>query len=131
MERILEDIRTRLGGATGIAAISSLAGMADTIGCAAETLRRYLRQLAAWRLIIKNQGNATSISGTAGITVALGFPEGLRDVIGPLPSSTTLDPPISAFPRRPGYRSPYFMSKRVGIHPGLLIPTKTTGVGDP
>ena len=96
MERILEDIRTRLGGATGIAAISSLAGMADTIGCAAETLRRYLRQLAAWRLIIKNQGNATSISGTAGITVALGFPEGLRDVIGPLPSSTTLDPPISA-----------------------------------
>ena len=39
MERILDDIRTRLGATTGIAAIGSLTGMADTIGCATETLR--------------------------------------------------------------------------------------------
>ena len=31
---------------TGVAAIGSLTGMAGTLGCATETLRRYLRQLA-------------------------------------------------------------------------------------
>ena len=36
------------------------------------------------------------MSGTAGITIALDFPEGLREAIGPQPSSTTPDPPISA-----------------------------------
>ena len=128
MERTLEDIRTRLGATTGIAAISSLTGMAGTLGCAAETLRHYLRQLAARRLIIKNQGNSTSMSGTAGITIALDFPEGLREAIGPQPSHRH---PIPLFPRRPGYRSPYFMSKRDGIHPGLLIPTRRRGQGHP
>ena len=47
MERTLEEIRERLGTTTGVAAISSLTGMASTLGCATETLRSYLRQLAA------------------------------------------------------------------------------------
>ena len=95
MERILDDTRERLDPSTGVAAIGSLAGMAGTLGCDTETLRRYLQQLAKRRLIVKNDGNATSMLGRSGITVALDFPEGLREAIGPQPSPPTPDPPIS------------------------------------
>jgi hypothetical protein len=74
MDRILQEIRRALDFTTGVAAIGSLAGMAGTLGCATETLRRYLRKLADWELIIKNDGNATSMLGTSGITVALRVP---------------------------------------------------------
>jgi len=95
MERILYEIRRRLDPRTGVAAIGSLTGMARTLGCATETLRRYLRQLAAWHLIIKNDGNATSMLGTSGITVALDFPEGLREAIRTQLRAPPTDPPIS------------------------------------
>jgi hypothetical protein len=118
MDRILDDIRTRLATTTGVAAIGSLASVARTLGCATETLRSYLRQLAACSLIVKNDGNSTSLTGTSGITIALGFPEGLREAIKHPPSSATSDPPISdqtgipipqisAEPGRNPSRSPY------------------------
>ena len=94
MLRQLQDIGTRLDPRTGIAAISSLAGMAETLGCAVETLRRYLRKLANAGLIIKNDGNSTSIVGVSGITIALALPEGIGQISGPQPISTSAHPPI-------------------------------------
>jgi hypothetical protein len=95
VERILQEIGERLGATTGIAAIGSLTGMADTIGCATETLRRYLRKLAQWGLIIKNEGNAISVTGTSGVTIALGFPDGIREALEPHLNPPSRDPPIS------------------------------------
>ena len=96
MDRLLQEVRMRLGATTGVAAISSLTGMAGTLGCATETLRRYLRRLAEWGLIIKNEGNSTSMLGTSGITIALDFPEGIREALEPHLSPPSRDPPISA-----------------------------------
>jgi hypothetical protein len=95
MLRLLQDIGTRLDPRTGVAAISSLAGMAGTLGCAVETLRRYLRRLASAGLIIKNEGNSTSMVGVSGITIALALPEAIGQISGPQPNSTSGDPPIS------------------------------------
>jgi hypothetical protein len=95
MLRLLQDIGTRLDPRTGVAAISSLAGMAETLGCAVETLRRYLRKLANAGLIIKNKGNSTSMVGVSGITIALALPEGIGQISGPQPISTSPHPPIS------------------------------------
>jgi hypothetical protein len=118
MGRILAEIRRAIDAGTGIAAIGSLTGMAGTLSCATETLRRYLRNLAEKDLIIKNEGNATSALGTSGITVALAFPPGFREAMQAQPSPATADPPISdqtgiaiphfqTIPGRNPSRSPY------------------------
>jgi RepB DNA-primase N-terminal domain len=117
-DRVLGEIGRRLDRSTGVAAIGSLMGMAGTLGCSTETLRRYLRQLARWELIVKNAGNATSMLGTSGVTIALRLPAGLR-ALGTEPNTTaSADPPIleqtgiatPQFQDRPGRnpsRSPY------------------------
>lgn len=103
--RTLQEIRRALDATTGVAAIGSLTGMAGTLGCATETLRRYLRILADRGLIIKNDGNATSMLGTSGITVALGFPERVRETIRTPLIAAIADPPIS---EQTGIPIPYF-----------------------
>ena len=103
-----------------MAAISSLAGMADTHGCAVETVRRRLRNLASAGLIVKNEGNSTSIVGLSGITIALALPEGIGQTDGPRPDGTSADPPIS---EQTGTPIPQLKQKRDAIHPGLLLPT--------
>jgi hypothetical protein len=117
MQRLLQDIGTRLDPRTGVASISSLAGMAETLGCAVETLRKYLRKLEAASLIVKNEGNSTSMLGVPGITIALALPEGIGQTEGPQQNSTSGDSPISdqtgkpipQFPQQAGWnpsRSP-------------------------
>jgi hypothetical protein len=117
MQRLLQDIGTRLDPRTGVASISSLAGMASTLRCAPETLRKYLRKLEAASLIVKNEGNSTSMLGVPGITIALALPEGIGQTEGPQQNSTSADPPISEqtgkptpqFPQQAGWspsRSP-------------------------
>jgi hypothetical protein len=128
MLRVLHDIGTRLDPGTGVAAISSLAGMAQTHGCAWETLRRYLRKLANFDLIIKNEGNSTSMVGVSGITIALALPEGFGRISGPQPNVRRR---IPLFSSRPGNRSPIFQNKRDAIRPGRLIPTHSAATGPP
>jgi hypothetical protein len=118
MLRVLQDIGTRLDARTGVAAISSLAGMAQTHRCAVETLRQYLRKLANAGLIIKNEGNSTSMVGVSGITIALALPDAISQISGPQPNGASADPLISEqtgkliphFPEQAGCnssRSPY------------------------
>ena len=73
--------------------------MAGTLDCARETLRRYLRVLARKELIIKNAGNAASMLGTPGITVALALPERLWEPSTPNRAPLRRIPPL---PTRPG-----------------------------
>jgi RepB DNA-primase N-terminal domain len=72
--RIVSEVRSRLHETRGFAAISSLGGFADTLGCSVETLRKYLRKLASVGILAKNEGNSTSGLGTSGITIALLLP---------------------------------------------------------
>ena len=136
-DRVLGEIRRRLDRKTGVAAIGSLTGMAGTLGCSTETLRRYLRQLARWELIVKNAGNATSMLGTSGVTIALRLPAGLREALGTEPNTTvSADPPIleqtgiatPQFQVRPGRnpsRSPYSHGESEGMASGA----GSTGLG--
>jgi hypothetical protein len=107
MGRILAEIRRAIDVRTGVTAIGSLTGMAETLGCTTETLRKYLRNLAEKGLIIKNDGNATSTLGTSGITIALAFPPELREAIQAQPSLATADPPISG---QTGKSIPHFQT---------------------
>jgi hypothetical protein len=123
------EIRRALDVNTGVTAIGSLTGMAGTLGCTTETLRKYLRNLAEKGLLIKNEGNATSMRGTSGITVALAFPQGLPEAIDPQPIAARADPPISEqtgkpiphFQDIPGQnpsRSPYSHDGGAAASPG-------------
>ena len=116
--RLLDEIRRRLDPRSGVAAIGSLAGIAGTLGCARDTVRAYLRDLAEKGLIIKNEGNSTSLTGTSGITIALSLPDGVRELLDPHTNPMTSNPPISdqtgkpipqlnAEPVRNPSRSPY------------------------
>jgi len=93
--RLLEAIATGLDPRTGVTEIGSLTLMAGKLGCDRETVRRYLRELEQEELIIKNRGNATSMLGTPGITIALAFPEGILEAFDAEPNTSTADPPIS------------------------------------
>jgi len=132
-DRILKEIRRGLDASTGVTAIGSLTGTAGTLGCHHETLRSYLRKLTRWGLIIKNDGNATSMLGRSGITVALDFPDGLRQTIERPMSAASADPPISEqtgnttpqFRDEPGRnpsRSPYSHSREDAL-PTLEMPS--------
>jgi hypothetical protein len=68
--------------------------MAATLGCATETLRRYLHQLAAQGLIVKNDGNTISMTGRSGLTFALDLPDRIRELLKPPKEPMTPDPPI-------------------------------------
>jgi hypothetical protein len=46
LDRILAEIQRAIDISTGVTAIGSLTGMAGTLGCTTETLRKYLRNLA-------------------------------------------------------------------------------------
>ena len=106
--RVVAAIYDRLEPRTGVAFIGSLAGMAGTLDCARETLRRYLRVLARKGLIIKNAGNAASMLGTPGITVALALPERLWEAVNPQQSTATPDPPIAD---TTGITTPHFQTQ--------------------
>lgn len=93
--RVVAEIYDRLQPRTGVAFIGSLGGMARTLDCARETLRRYLPVLTRKGLIIKNAGNAASMLGTRGITVALALPESLWEALNPQQSTAAPYPPIS------------------------------------
>jgi hypothetical protein len=43
MDRILAEIRRAIDVNTGVTAIGSLTGIASTLGCTTETIRKYLR----------------------------------------------------------------------------------------
>jgi RepB DNA-primase from phage plasmid len=94
-DNILSEIRQRLNPHKGYWGISSLTGLANTLGCSPETLRRYLRQLVKWGLIIKNDGNATSALGTSGITVGLNLPDGLLEALRRPLLASRGDPPLA------------------------------------
>ena len=93
--RVMASIRERLSTRTGVAAIENLTRMAGMLGCAPETLRRYVRRLAQGGLIIKNEGNAASMLSTSGgITIALVLPDSVWDVVEPQQNDASQDPPI-------------------------------------
>jgi hypothetical protein len=125
MQRLLQDIGTRLDPRTGVASISSLAGMASTLRCAPETLRKYLRKLEAASLIVKNEGNSTSMLGVAGITIALALPEGIGQTEGPQQNSTSADLPISEQTGKPIPQFP----QQAGWNPSRS-PTSHGGAGE-
>ena len=108
MGRVASAIRDRLNPRTGVAAISSLRGMATTLRCKPETLRRYLRQLAKKGLIIKNEGNAVSMLGTSGLTIALALPQSIWDSIDPQSKTRTPDPLIFG---ESGITTPHFQAQ--------------------
>ena len=93
--RVMAAIRERLNPRKGVVGISSLAGMADTLGCRPESLRRRIRELAQKGLIVKNEGNATSMLGTSGITVALALPERAWEALERQQTTAIPYPPIS------------------------------------
>ena len=121
-QRIVAEIRSRLNPHTGIVAISSLRGFADTVGCSTETLRRYLRQLAEAKVIVKNDGKARSGLGTSGITIALWLPEALARGNRP-PEDRRAIPRVLS---RPGQIPPIVWRNRATLHPGRLIPRRGT-----
>jgi hypothetical protein len=110
-DRILTEIRKGLNPRTGFMGISSLTGFALTLGCSPDTLRRHLRRLARSGLIVKNDGNATSVLGISGITVALNLPDALFDAFRDPLNAASENPPIieqtgieiPPFSNRPGY----------------------------
>jgi DNA primase RepB-like protein len=139
MGRILEEIRIRLDPRTGVAAIGSLTGMSDTLGCKAETLRSYFRELTQKGPILKNEGNATSMLRTSGITIALALPETLWEVLQLHQSTATSDPTIfdktgiatPDFQAQAGWdpsRSPY--SHVVGANPASCSEPGQKHAGD-
>ena len=95
--------------------------MAGTLNCARETLRRYLRVLGHKGLIIKNAGNAASMLGTSGITVALALPESVWEALNSQQSTATPYPPISD---TTGIATPIFKHKRDESVPVSLFPRR-------
>lgn len=99
--RVMAAIREGLNSHTGVVGISSLAGMANTLRCDTETVRRRIRELAQRGLIIKNDGNSASMFSTSGgITIALALPESVWNALNPQQSTPLRH--IPHFPTRPG-----------------------------